>query len=150
MDSKFVFLTDFDGTITLLASNDHMVDNYGMGYAERRKTNEKIIHEQVSYRAGFRQMIESVHEPFNKMEALVRRDVKLDPGFQGFHAFAKANIIPIIVVSSGMTPIIRSIFANLIGDEKANKVDVISNDVKFIDPEGKGDTWELVYRHPNK
>jgi 2-hydroxy-3-keto-5-methylthiopentenyl-1-phosphate phosphatase len=50
-----------------------MVDTVGMGYTERRKINEKIIHEQVSYREGFRTMIESVHRPFNEMEALVRK-----------------------------------------------------------------------------
>ena len=49
-----------------------------------------------------------------------------------------------------MTPIIRAIFSNLIGEEEANNIDVISNDVKFTDPAGKGDKWEIVYRHPDK
>lgn len=48
-----------------------------------------------------------------------------------------------------MTPIIRSIFSNLIGEEEANKIDVISNEVNFTDPEKQGKTWELVYRHPD-
>ncbi|UZJ52896.1 hypothetical protein CBS101457_002216 [Exobasidium rhododendri] len=148
-DAKYVFLTDFDGTITEVDSNDHMVDSVGMGYTERRKINEKIIHEQISYRDGFRTMVESVHRPFAEMEALVRRDVPLDPGFKEFHTYAKAHDIPIIVVSSGMVPIIRSIFSNLIGEEEANKIDVVANDVKFTDPEKEGKTWELVYRHPD-
>lgn len=63
----------FTGTITEVDSNDHMVDTVGMGYTERRKINEKIITEKVSYREGFRTMIESVHHPFNEMEALVRK-----------------------------------------------------------------------------
>ena len=42
-DAKYIFLTDFDGTITLLDSNDHMVDTVGMGYAERRKINDAIV-----------------------------------------------------------------------------------------------------------
>ena len=61
------------GTITEVDSNDHMVDTVGMGYTERRKINEKIITEKVSYREGFRTMIESVHRPFAEMEALVRK-----------------------------------------------------------------------------
>ena len=77
-------------------------------------------------------------------------DVTLDPGFKTFHAFAKEKGIPIIVVSSGMTPIIRAIFSNLIGEEEANNIDVISNEVNFTDKEKKGDTWEIVYRHPDK
>lgn len=127
-----------------------MVDTVGMGYTERRKINEEIIHERVSYRDGFRKMVESVHRPFKEMEELVRRDVTLDPGFKEFHAYAKEHDIPIIVVSSGMVPIIRSIFSNLIGEEEANKIDVVANDVKFTDPEKVGKTWELVYRHPDK
>jgi len=81
---------------------------------------------------------------------LLSPDVTLDPGFKEFYSFAKENNIPVIIVSSGMTPIIRSILANLIGDEEAASIDVISNEVKFTDPEQKGDTWELVYRHPDK
>ncbi len=42
-DSKYVFLTDFDGTITLLDSNDHMVDTVGMGYTERSEINDKVV-----------------------------------------------------------------------------------------------------------
>ncbi|PWN45056.1 hypothetical protein IE81DRAFT_320653 [Ceraceosorus guamensis] len=148
-DAKMVFLTDFDGTITQLDSNDHMVDTVGMGYTERRKINEEIIHERVSYKEGFRKMVESVHRPFKEMEELVRRDVTLDPKFKDFHTFCKKHDIPIVVVSSGMTPIIRSIFSNLIGEEEANKIDVISNEVNFTDPEKEGKTWELVYRHPD-
>lgn len=76
-DKKYVFLTDFDGTITEVDSNDHMVDTVGMGYTERRKINEKIITEKVSYREGFRTMIESVHRPFEEMEALVKKGESL-------------------------------------------------------------------------
>ena len=148
-DAKYIFLTDFDGTITLLDSNDHMVDTVGMGYAERRKINDAIVAEKIGFRDGFRQMLESVHRPFEEMKELTRRDVKLDPGFKEFHAFAKENHIPIVVVSSGMTPIIRSIFSNLIGEEEASKLEIISNDVEFTDPEKKGDTWSIVYRHPD-
>lgn len=126
-----------------------MVDTVGMGYTERRKINVEIVEERVSYREGFKQMIESVHRPFKEMEELVRRDVKLDPGFKEFYAFAKANNIPVIIVSSGMTPIIRSILSNLLGDKDASEIEVISNEVNFTDPGQTGETWELVYRHPD-
>lgn len=59
--------------LCLQDSNDHMVDTVGMGYAERRKINEKIVSEEVSYRDGFKQMIESVHRPFDEMKELVRK-----------------------------------------------------------------------------
>lgn len=76
-------------------------------------------------------------------------DVTLDPGFKEFYEYAKAHDVPVVVVSSGMIPIIRSIFSNLIGEEEANKIDVIANDVEFTDPEKEGKTWKLVYRHPD-
>jgi hypothetical protein len=57
----------------MLDSNDHMVDTCGMGYTERRKINEEIIHERTSYQDGFRTMVESVKRPFKEMEELVRR-----------------------------------------------------------------------------
>lgn len=72
-DCKFIVITDFDGTITLLDSNDHMVDTAGMGYTNRRKLNEEIINERMSYQDGFRTMLESVNRPFKEMEELVRR-----------------------------------------------------------------------------
>lgn len=148
-NAKYVFLTDFDGTITLLDSNDHMVDTYGMGYENRRKLNDAIVSEKLGFRDGFKQMLESVDRPFDELEELVRRDVKLDPGFKEFYEYSKEQGIPVVVVSSGMTPIIRSIFKNLLGEEQANELHIISNDVKFTDPEQKGEKWEIVYRHPD-
>ncbi|KAL4399310.1 phosphatase [Malassezia pachydermatis] len=148
-EAKYVFLTDFDGTITLEDSNDYMVDLHGMGYDARRKIADDVVADRIGFRDGFRQMLQSVKRPFPEMQELVRRDIKLDPGFKEFHAFAKENNIPIVVVSSGMTPIIRAIFSNLLGQEEADKLDIISNDVEFTDAEKKGDTWEIVYRHPD-
>lgn len=46
-----------------------------------------------------------------------------------------------------MAPIIRAVLENLMGDEAA-EIEIIANDVKYTDPEGKGNTWEIVYRHP--
>ncbi|PWN46933.1 hypothetical protein IE53DRAFT_390925 [Violaceomyces palustris] len=50
-----------------------MVDTVGMGYTERRKINVEIVEERMSYREGFKKMIESVKRPFAEMEALVRK-----------------------------------------------------------------------------
>ena len=147
-DAEYVFLTDFDGTITLRDSNDHMIDNAGMGYDNRRVLNEEIVNERLNFRDGFRQMLASVKRPFREMEELVRRDIMLDPGFKDFYAFAKEKNIPVVIVSSGMDPIIRSILANLIGEKDASEIDIIANNVRFTDPAGSGETWEIEYRHP--
>lgn len=44
-----------------------------------------------------------------------------------------------------MTPIIRVVLSNLIGDD-AKDIDIISNDV-IIHENGK---WEIQYRHPSR
>lgn len=45
-----------------------------------------------------------------------------------------------------MTPLIRAVLSNLIGEEEASEIDVISNDVN-IHADGK---WEIQYRHPSR
>jgi len=45
-----------------------------------------------------------------------------------------------------MAPTIRAVLSNLVGDEAASEIDVISNDVE-IKEDGK---WEIKYRHPTR
>ncbi|KAE8256075.1 hypothetical protein A4X13_0g2822 [Tilletia indica] len=147
-NAPFLMITDFDGTITLRDSNDFMVDTMGMGYAERRKLNDLILKEELCFRDGFHKMLESVNEPFDKVVKLATEAIQLDPGFKAFFQWAKEVKLPVVIVSSGMEPIIRSIMSNLIGEDDAAQIDIVSNDVKYTDPEGKGTTWEIVFRHP--
>ena len=44
-----------------------------------------------------------------------------------------------------MTPIIRTVLANLIGEDDAKEIEIISNDVT-VHPDGR---WEIKYRHPS-
>jgi 2-hydroxy-3-keto-5-methylthiopentenyl-1-phosphate phosphatase len=45
-----------------------------------------------------------------------------------------------------MAPIIRAVLSNLVGEEDAKDIEIISNDVT-IHPDG---TWTLKYRHPTR
>ena len=45
-----------------------------------------------------------------------------------------------------MEPLIRAVLSNLIGEEDASRIDIISNDVRF-DADG---SWHIVYRHPER
>ena len=49
-----------------------------------------------------------------------------------------------------MAPIIRAVLTKHL-PHAASSIDIIANDVKFTDPEGKGTkgNWELVFRHPD-
>ena len=47
---------------------------------------------------------------------------------------------------SGMAPFIRAVLSKHIGDEEANEIEIISNDVE-IQPNGM---WQIKYRHPSR
>ena len=101
-----------------------------------------------TFRDAFREMLQSVvanGHSFEECKEVLRRDIKLDPGFKVFYDWCKANDVPLIIVSSGMAPLIRAVLSNLVGEEAANEIDIIANDVN-ISPDGK---WEIQYRHPS-
>ena len=70
-------------------------------------------------------------------------NIKLDPGFADFYRYCKSQNIPVVVVSSGMEPLIRALFETLLSQEEANEIPIISNSVK--NPETN--EWDIVYRH---
>jgi len=143
-DAPFVVLSDWDGTITTFDSNDYMTDNLGFGQQKRRDLNIDILEGRITFRDAFRDMLQSVHTPFEECKEVLKKNIKLDPGFKQFFDWCKGNGVPIIIVSSGMTPLIRALLSNLIGDEDAKTIDIISNDVD-IHPDG---SWEIKFRHP--
>ncbi|KAF5343434.1 hypothetical protein D9758_011835 [Tetrapyrgos nigripes] len=145
---KFVVLSDWDGTITNYDSNDYMTDNLGFGREKRRELNLEILSGKQTFRDGFREMLASVvanGHSFEECKKILRENIKLDPGFKSFYGYCKSSDIPVIIVSSGMAPTIRAVLSNLVGDEAASEIDVISNDVE-IKEDGK---WEIKYRHPS-
>lgn len=91
-------------------------------------------------------MMESVKTPFPECIKLLCENIKLDPYFNEFYQWSRQNKVPVIVLSSGMTPIIRSLLVHLIGPE-ANDIEIVSNDV--VDKPGKTkdqeDGWQLKY-----
>lgn len=138
-EPKAIVFTDFDGTITLKDSNDYMTDNVGYGLERRRELNLEILHGRWSFRDAFKDMLDSVKLPFPECIELLRKNIKLDPGFKPFFDWCLSKGIPVIVLSSGMEPIIRALLTDLVGPE-AEKIEIISNQVKFTD---KG--WEIAY-----
>ncbi|TFK73412.1 hypothetical protein BDN72DRAFT_886870 [Pluteus cervinus] len=147
-DKKFVVLSDWDGTITTFDSNDYLTDNYGYGKEKRRQGNFDVLAGKMTFRDSFKEMLDSVvvnGHTFEQCKDILRNNIVLDPGFKEFHAWCKANDVPVIIVSSGMAPLIRAILANLIGEESANEIEIIANDVAIND----NGTWAIQYRHPS-
>jgi len=91
-------------------------------------------------------MLNSVKVPYPQCIQTLLDHIELDPGFRQFHIWAKENNVPIIVLSSGMNPIIRALLEKLIGPD-ANDIEIVSNDIKprpgmTIEQPGG---WEIVY-----
>ncbi|KAI9876463.1 MAG: hypothetical protein M1830_006457 [Pleopsidium flavum] len=143
---KCIFFTDFDGTITLQDSNDYMTDNLGFGQELRRQGNLSVLEGRASFRDSFTEMLDSIKTPFPECVKTLCDNIKLDPSFKDFYKWAKENNVPVIVLSSGMTPIIRALLVHLVGPE-ANEIEIIANDVqdrpgKRKDQEGG---WQIVF-----
>ena len=86
-------------------------------------------------------MLRSITLDFPSCITLLREHIQLDPGFAPFFTWCQSQSIPVIVLSSGMEPIIRALLTDLVGPT-AEQIRIVSNDVE-IRGDGK---WEIVYR----
>ncbi|KAK5988095.1 Pdp3-interacting factor 1 [Cladobotryum mycophilum] len=127
-DPKFIFFTDFDGTITTADSNDFMTDTIGYGGEKRRGGNTDVLYGRVNFRDSFRGMMDSITAPFNECIDLLLANIKLDPGFQDFYNWSQEHNIPIVILSGGMEPIIRALLDKMLGS--GWNIQIVSNDVR--------------------
>lgn len=125
---KFIFFTDFDGTVTTADSNDFMTDNLGFGKERRVHLNKEVLYNRMHFRDSFQEMLDSVETPFNECVEILKANIKLDPGFKEFYTWAKENNVPIVILSGGMTPVISTLLDNLLG--KGWDIQIVSNDVQ--------------------
>lgn len=144
---KFIFFTDFDGTITIQDSNDFMTDNLGFGVELRKKGNADVLFGRRDFRDSFLEMMESIKTPYNECIRLLLQNIVLDSGFKAFYAWARTNNVPIVVLSGGMQPIIRALLGHLLGEEEVQHLQIVSNDVapregKSINEEGG---WRIQF-----
>ncbi|KAF2083514.1 2-hydroxy-3-keto-5-methylthiopentenyl-1-phosphate phosphatase-like protein [Saccharata proteae CBS 121410] len=143
---KFIFFTDFDGTITLQDSNDFMTDNVGFGKPLRRQGNMDTLEGRKTFRESFKEMMDSVKKPYNECIDYLVSNIKLDPYFKEFFQWSLENNVPVVVLSSGMEPIIKALLEHLVGPDYT-KMQVVANSVrarpgKTINDEGG---WEIVF-----
>ena len=73
-------------------------------------------------------MLDSINTPFPECVKYLIDNITLDPHFKDFYNWAKGNGVPVIVLSSGMVPIIRALLVHLVGPEAEN-IEIVSNDV---------------------
>ncbi|KAH8808885.1 HAD-like domain-containing protein [Xylogone sp. PMI_703] len=146
---KVIFFTDFDGTITMSDSNDFMTDNIGFGTELRKQGNADVLHDRKSFRDSFKEMMDSITTPYNECIDLLKANIKLDPHFKEFYEWAKSENIPVVVLSSGMAPIIRALLVHYLGDA-ADEIEIVSNDVEPRHGKGINEKggWQIVF-HDN-
>ncbi|BGO93971.1 hypothetical protein NBRC10512_005222 [Rhodotorula toruloides] len=146
-DARFLLFSDFDGTITLRDSNDCATDELGFGVERRRELNVEILNGQKTFRDAFAEMLESVWKnghQFEDVKQYLVKHISLDPGFKSCFQWCEGHDVPVIIVSSGMKPIIEAVLTNLVGEKDAANIDIISNDVE-VAADG---AWKIKYRHP--
>ena len=121
-------------------------DNLGYGEKLRKQGNADTLNDRITFRDSFREMMESVTTPFPECIRLLCENIKLDPYFNEFYQWSRQSKVPVIVLSSGMQPIIRALLVHLIGPE-ANDIEIVSNDV--VDKPGRTkdqqDGWDLQF-----
>ena len=91
-------------------------------------------------------MMDSVKTPYPECINLLTETIPLDPHFTEFYKWSREVGMPVIILSSGMTPIIRAVLLKLLGPE-ANDIEIICNEPvnrppKKMDEEGG---WELKF-----
>ena len=145
MAPKAIVFTDFDGTVTLQDSNDYLTENLGFGRPRRLEINDDIFDGKITFRDGFSEMLKSIPTPFPECIDYLLKHIELDPGFVDFFHWAEAQKIPVVVVSSGMKPIIYALLKKLVGEEAVDNIEIISNEVNVNESTGK---WEIVYKNP--
>ena len=145
---KFIFFTDFDGTITQQDSNDYMTDNLGFGPELRKKDNADVLYGRRDFRDSFREMLDSVKTPFDECIRILVENITLDPGFREFFHWAKENNMPIVILSGGMEPVIRALLAHFLGKEEADTLQIVSNQVAVRPGKtsvNEDDGWTIEY-----
>jgi len=138
---RFIFFTDFDGTITQQDSNDLMTDELGFGAALRRAGNAEVLAGRRAFNDAFREMMHSVTLPFDQCIEFLLARVQLDDGFREFYAWCRAENVPVVVLSGGMGPIIRALLGRFLGEEGLAGLEIVSNGVEVAE-DGQ---WEILF-----
>jgi 2-hydroxy-3-keto-5-methylthiopentenyl-1-phosphate phosphatase len=93
-------------------------------------------------------MLDSVEPGFDVCIQTLKDNMKLDPYFVEFYNWAKEHNVPIVVLSSGMVPIISALFEVLLGHKPDPKhLAIVANNVESRDgkdintPGG----WQIKY-----
>ncbi|KAJ5569208.1 Phosphoserine phosphatase [Penicillium hetheringtonii] len=142
---RFIFFTDFDGTITTDDCNDYLVDNLGFGSERRRQLQKEVLCDRMSFRDSFLEMFNSITAPYNECLDILRQNIKFDSDFREFYDWTQQNNIPIVILSSGTQHMIRTLLDAHLGPDW--DIQIVSNeavprDGKNINEQGG---WKIEF-----
>lgn len=104
--------------------------------------------QRIELDPGFKETFEwyatpSAASPDHSLRTQVLTPIPFPP-LAAHRCEAQTPKVPVVIVSSGMVPIIRAIMEKLVGIEAASRIDIIANEVDYR-PDG---TWGIKFRHP--
>lgn len=103
-------------------------------------------HELTTIREVFAEMLNSVDTPLNECIDILLDKMRLDPHFVEFYEWAGKNNVPIIVLSSGLIPIISALLEKLLG-KLGPHLHIVANDAQSRDGKDLNEVggWEVKY-----
>lgn len=124
-----------------------------MGYEQRRAGNHAVLAGTMTFRDMFLSQLDSVKLPLSQCIELLSTRITLDPHFRAFYDWARSAGVPIVVLSSGMEPVIRALLCRLLGHSPpAEALQVVANGVGPRDDGVAGGVdapggWAIQFRH---
>ncbi|EPE07009.1 diketo-5-methylthio-1-phosphopentane phosphatase [Ophiostoma piceae UAMH 11346] len=140
---RYIFFTDFDGTITLQDTNDWMTDHIGFGAEKRKGGNGSVLTGERSFCDSFQEMMDSINNtPYEECIELLKKNIALDPKFVSFFDWCDSNNVPIVILSGGMEPVIHGLLSHWLGEDNVRRrLQIVSNNVVAREP-GVKDMWK--------
>ncbi|KAI1467999.1 HAD-like domain-containing protein [Daldinia caldariorum] len=141
---KIICFSDFDGTIFMQDTGHVLFDNHGCGSERREKLDEQIKSGERSFRDVSEEMWGSLNVPFDDGFEVMKKNLEIDPDFEGFHRYCLAHDIPFNVISAGLKPILRRVLDTFLGEEASSRIDIVANDAHIS---ADGSEWKPIWRH---
>ena len=116
------------------------------GEDSQSNTFTPLLTESHTLSNSFEGMMKSVTAPYNECIDLLVKNIKLDPYFKQFYDWSLENNIPVVVLSSGMVPVIKALLAYLVGPSYEH-IQIVANDARAKPGKSMNeqDGWDLVF-----
>ncbi len=98
---------DFDGTITNRDTIVYLTERFGGGPELRRDLLRELREGRLSLEEVIRRELQSIRVGWSEALAALDRDVAVDPTFDPFVAWCRSRACPLVILSSGMEPVVR-------------------------------------------